>query len=80
MQIPGYVPKGQKANPALLNPFMVDGLEYKLDMASGSRLAKEFKAPDGSIDWGSFTFSAPSHKQLNPGIGLLFTGMQKNEQ
>lgn len=78
LQIPGAVGNQPNQNPDFLNPFMVDGQEFRLDLASNSRLAKEFVNRQGKVDWGSFTFSShPGAFRL--GVGPLLFGLKRAE-
>ena len=78
LQVPG-IPTGTGKNydPNILNPFTVNGKTYRLDMASGSRLAKDFTNANQDPDWGSFTFSA---SLLPAGVGPLYFGLNRQDR
>ena len=73
MQIPG-----NSTDADILNSFSQDSNEYELDLASNSRLAKDFENAHGEIDWGSFTFG--SSPLFTRGIGHHYFGRRRDEQ
>lgn len=79
LQVPGQPPggAGRPHDPSILNSFQLNGKTYKLDMASGSRLAKDFTNANQELDWGSFTFS---DSLLPAGVGPLYFGIKRDER